>query len=61
MSRAVSFIARITAVTTHSDKAHCRESALDYHEIPTPGRLAIIPAKQMSKQRERSARRQPRG
>ncbi|MFM0133353.1 malic enzyme, partial [Paraburkholderia sediminicola] len=29
-----------------------REAALDYHEFPTPGKIAIAPTKQMINQRD---------
>lgn len=54
MSRAVDFITRITAVTTPSDKANVRGAALDCHELPTSGKLAITPARQMINQRDLS-------
>ena len=54
MSRAVDSITRITAVTTPSDKANVRGAALDCHELPTPGKLAITPARQMINQRDLS-------
>jgi malate dehydrogenase (oxaloacetate-decarboxylating)(NADP+) len=37
-----------------SDKAAFREAALDYHEFPTPGKVAIAPTKQMINQRDLS-------
>jgi hypothetical protein len=54
LSRAVDFITRITAVTTPSDKANVRGAALDCHELPTSGKLAITPARQMINQRDLS-------
>ncbi|HEX7914013.1 MAG TPA: NADP-dependent malic enzyme [Paraburkholderia sp.] len=35
-----------------SDTTSFREAALDYHEFPTPGKLAITPTKQMINQRD---------
>ncbi|MFL9933492.1 NADP-dependent malic enzyme, partial [Paraburkholderia sp. RL18-103-BIB-C] len=38
---------------TNKTAAHnIREAALDYHEFPTPGKLAITPTKQMINQRD---------
>ena len=41
-------------MTTPADnaKAKLREAALDYHEFPTPGKIAIAPTKQMINQRD---------
>ena len=33
-------------------KAKLREAALDYHEFPSPGKIAIAPTKQMINQRD---------
>ncbi|SAK86310.1 malic enzyme [Caballeronia pedi] len=41
-------------MTTQSDTTSFREAALDYHEFPTPGKLAIVPTKQMINQRDPS-------
>ena len=38
--------------TSQSSKAKLREAALDYHEFPTPGKVAIAPTKQMINQRD---------
>ncbi|WP_305790777.1 malic enzyme-like NAD(P)-binding protein, partial [Burkholderia sp. E168m23] len=38
--------------TQASSKAKLREAALDYHEFPTPGKIAIAPTKQMINQRD---------
>ncbi len=38
--------------TTPSPKVDLREAALDYHEFPTPGKIAIAPTKQMINQRD---------
>lgn len=38
--------------TQSSSKAKLREAALDYHEFPTPGKIAIAPTKQMINQRD---------
>ncbi|HEF4753868.1 TPA: NADP-dependent malic enzyme, partial [Burkholderia multivorans] len=38
--------------TQASSKAKLREAALDYHEFPTPGKVAIAPTKQMINQRD---------
>ncbi|SAL71749.1 malic enzyme [Caballeronia arvi] len=37
-----------------SDKAAFREAALDYHEFPSPGKVAVAPTKQMINQRDLS-------
>jgi malate dehydrogenase (oxaloacetate-decarboxylating)(NADP+) len=41
-------------MTRQSDTGTFREAALDYHEFPTPGKLAITPTKQMINQRDLS-------
>ena len=41
-------------MTIQSDSTSFREAALDYHEFPTPGKLAIVPTKQMINQRDLS-------
>ena len=41
-------------MTKQSDSTSFREAALDYHEFPTPGKLAIVPTKQMINQRDLS-------
>ena len=33
-------------------KAKLRDAALDYHEFPSPGKIAIAPTKQMINQRD---------
>lgn len=38
-------------MTKQSDQSAFREAALDYHEFPTPGKIAIAPTKQMINQR----------
>ncbi len=37
---------------TTSANTKLREAALDYHEFPTPGKIAIAPTKQMINQRD---------
>jgi malate dehydrogenase (oxaloacetate-decarboxylating)(NADP+) len=37
---------------TNPAKTSLREAALDYHEFPTPGKIAIAPTKQMINQRD---------
>ncbi|WNC93533.1 NADP-dependent malic enzyme [Paraburkholderia sp. FT54] len=39
-------------MTRHSETTSFREAALDYHEFPTPGKIAIAPTKQMINQRD---------
>jgi malate dehydrogenase (oxaloacetate-decarboxylating)(NADP+) len=39
-------------MSTNSAKTKLREAALDYHEFPTPGKIAIMPTKQMINQRD---------
>ncbi|MDR5766142.1 MULTISPECIES: NADP-dependent malic enzyme [unclassified Caballeronia] len=39
-------------MTTQTDKEGFREAALNYHEFPTPGKLAVVPTKQMINQRD---------
>src|SRR6476659_200033 len=40
-------------MTTQEDKrAELRQAALDYHEFPTPGKIAVTPTKQMINQRD---------
>ena len=39
---------------TNPSTAKLREAALDYHEFPTPGKIAIAPTKQMINQRDLS-------
>ncbi|EKS71732.1 MULTISPECIES: NADP-dependent malic enzyme [Caballeronia] len=39
-------------MTTQTDKEGFREAALNYHEFPTPGKLAVMPTKQMINQRD---------
>jgi malate dehydrogenase (oxaloacetate-decarboxylating)(NADP+) len=41
-------------MTKQSDQSAFREAALDYHEFPTPGKIAIAPTKQMINQRDLS-------
>ncbi|HTH62091.1 MAG TPA: NADP-dependent malic enzyme [Paraburkholderia sp.] len=41
-------------MTKPSDNTSLREAALDYHEFPTPGKIAIAPTKQMINQRDLS-------
>jgi malate dehydrogenase (oxaloacetate-decarboxylating)(NADP+) len=41
-------------MTTQTDKEGFREAALNYHEFPTPGKLAVVPTKQMINQRDLS-------
>src|SRR5260370_8417780 len=43
---------RPMATPADSAKAKLREAALDYHEFPTPGKIAIAPTKQMINQRD---------
>ena len=39
-------------MSTNPAKSKLREAALDYHEFPTPGKIAIAPTKQMINQRD---------
>ncbi|MFM0472183.1 NADP-dependent malic enzyme [Paraburkholderia strydomiana] len=39
-------------MTTQTDKEGFREAALNYHEFPMPGKLAVVPTKQMINQRD---------
>ncbi|MFL9921328.1 NADP-dependent malic enzyme [Paraburkholderia fungorum] len=39
-------------MTNKTDARNIRQAALDYHEFPTPGKLAIAPTKQMINQRD---------
>src|ERR1700748_1854439 len=39
-------------MTNKTAAQNIREAALDYHEFPTPGKLAISPTKQMINQRD---------
>ncbi|RDU94573.1 hypothetical protein DWV00_33160, partial [Trinickia dinghuensis] len=39
-------------MTVRSDMKDFREAALDYHEFPSPGKIAIAPTKQMINQRD---------
>ncbi len=40
-------------MSTYEDKrAELRRSALEYHEFPTPGKIAVTPTKQMTNQRD---------
>ena len=40
-------------MTTADDKrAELRRAALEYHEFPTPGKVAIAPTKQLTNQRD---------
>ncbi|MEA3087667.1 MAG: hypothetical protein QOC89_5364, partial [Paraburkholderia sp.] len=39
-------------MTNKTDARNIREAALDYHEFPTPGKIAIAPTKQMINQRD---------
>ncbi|MFM0559246.1 hypothetical protein PQQ80_05095, partial [Paraburkholderia sediminicola] len=39
-------------MTIKTDAQNIREAALDYHEFPTPGKIAIAPTKQMINQRD---------
>jgi malate dehydrogenase (oxaloacetate-decarboxylating)(NADP+) len=41
-------------MTKQTDQSAFREAALDYHEFPTPGKIAIAPTKQMINQRDLS-------
>ena len=40
-------------MTTQEDKrAELRQAALEYHEFPTPGKIAVTPTKQLINQRD---------
>ncbi|MFL9913529.1 NADP-dependent malic enzyme [Paraburkholderia sp. RL17-337-BIB-A] len=39
-------------MTNKTDARNIRQAALDYHEFPTPGKIAIAPTKQMINQRD---------
>ena len=54
LSRPVNFLPSTAAMTKQSDTTNFREAALDYHEFPTPGKIAIAPTKQMINQRDLS-------
>jgi malate dehydrogenase (oxaloacetate-decarboxylating)(NADP+) len=41
-----------TTVTTEERRAQLRRAALDYHQFPTPGKIAIAPTKQLTNQHD---------
>ena len=55
MSDLASLSTSVLAVPSAEDKrAELRRAALEYHELPTPGKIAIAATKQMVNQRDLS-------